>query len=188
MPYAHNKGADQPAHPRSLIGAFVFHCLDSIIPLLSKSKISRLASLERWVCEWCCHYIAKIDIKIKLLIVFESTFQFILDTFESFVVAGLGCCLAGEELITWLSTQVVLYFVPSLYQLPIWAATWQNQQNESAPSKDSDQPGQMSRLIWVFAGRTVTLLVLSCRGSFDVADGKEIWMYQFLITAVSYLL
>ena len=47
----------------------------------------------------------------------------------------------------------------------IWAATWQNKLNESAPSEDSDQSGRMSRLIWVFAGRTVTLLVWSCRGS-----------------------
>ena len=35
-----------------------------------------------------------------------------------------------------------------------------------ARSKDSAQTGRMPRLIWVFAGRTVTLLVLSCRGSF----------------------
>ena len=67
----------------------------------------------------------------------------------------------------------------------MWAATWQNQQNECAPSEDSDQPqwiakdprflhaasedsdqtGRMPRLIWVFAGRTATLLVLSCCGS-----------------------
>ena len=73
-----------------------------------------------------------------------------------------------------------------LYHL-IWATAWQNQQNESAPSEhsdwsesslcaqwvdkdprflhansnDSDQTGR----IWVFAGRTLTLLVLSCRGS-----------------------
>ena len=32
-------------------------------------------------------------------------------------------------------------------------------------NEDSDQTGRMPRLIWVFAGRTVTLLVLSCRGS-----------------------
>ena len=32
-------------------------------------------------------------------------------------------------------------------------------------SKDSDQTGQMPRLIWVFTGSTITLLVLSCRGS-----------------------
>ena len=34
-----------------------------------------------------------------------------------------------------------------------------------ADSEDSDQTGQMPRLIWVFAGRTIILLVLSCRGS-----------------------
>ena len=34
-------------------------------------------------------------------------------------------------------------------------------------SKDSDQTGRMPRLIWVFAGRTVIMLVLSCCGSFD---------------------
>ena len=33
-----------------------------------------------------------------------------------------------------------------------------------AHSEDSDQTGLMPRLIWVFAGRTITLLVLSCRG------------------------
>ena len=32
LPYANNKGADQPAHPRSLIGAFVVRCLDIIFP------------------------------------------------------------------------------------------------------------------------------------------------------------
>ena len=30
MSYANNKGADQPAHPRSLLSAFVIRCLDSI--------------------------------------------------------------------------------------------------------------------------------------------------------------
>ena len=79
-----------------------------------------------------------------------------------------------------------------------WAATWQNQQSECAPSKDSDQPGhppslirvfavcmkkawvlshpmsaqrrlwsdwRTPKLIWVFAGRTVSLLVLLWGGS-----------------------
>ena len=36
-----------------------------------------------------------------------------------------------------------------------------------AHSEDSDQTGRMPRLIWVLAGRTITLLVLSCRGSFN---------------------
>ena len=43
LPYANNKDADQPAHPRSLISIFIVHCLDSIIPMLATSKISRLS-------------------------------------------------------------------------------------------------------------------------------------------------
>ena len=35
-----------------------------------------------------------------------------------------------------------------------------------ADSEDSDQTGWMPRLIWVFAGHTLILLVLSCRGSY----------------------
>ena len=42
MSYANNKGADQPAHPRSLISAFVVHCLDSVMCLVSLTKISSL--------------------------------------------------------------------------------------------------------------------------------------------------
>ena len=34
-----------------------------------------------------------------------------------------------------------------------------------ADSEDSDQTARMPRLIWVFTGRTLILLVLSCRGS-----------------------
>ena len=42
MSYANNKGTDQPAHPHSLINAFVVRCLDSIVPILAKFKISRI--------------------------------------------------------------------------------------------------------------------------------------------------
>ena len=35
----------------------------------------------------------------------------------------------------------------------IWAATWQNQQSDCAPSEVSDQPGHPPILIWVFAVR-----------------------------------
>ena len=41
MPYANNKGADQPAHPHSLISASVVRCLDSI-SLVSILEISSL--------------------------------------------------------------------------------------------------------------------------------------------------
>ena len=43
MPYANNKGADQPAHLRSLISAFVVHCLDSMTSLVSIFVISLLS-------------------------------------------------------------------------------------------------------------------------------------------------
>ena len=42
MSYADNKGADQPAHPRSLISAFVVRCLCSVMSLVSVTKISSL--------------------------------------------------------------------------------------------------------------------------------------------------
>ena len=42
MSYANNKGADQPAHPCSLISAFVVRCLYSIISLESMAEISEL--------------------------------------------------------------------------------------------------------------------------------------------------
>ena len=40
--YASNKDADQPAHPCSLIGVFMFRCLDSKMLLVSLYKISSL--------------------------------------------------------------------------------------------------------------------------------------------------
>ena len=38
--FAKNKGADQPAHPHSLISAFVIRLLKNIISKLATSKIS----------------------------------------------------------------------------------------------------------------------------------------------------
>ena len=43
----------------------------------------------------------------------------------------------------------------------IWAATWQNQQNECAPSEDSDEPGHPPSLIRGFAVRIKKAWVLS---------------------------
>ena len=36
--FANSKGADQTAHPRSLVSAFVIRFLDNIIPKLATSK------------------------------------------------------------------------------------------------------------------------------------------------------
>ena len=42
MSFANNKGADQPAHPHSLISAFVARCLDSVLSLVYVTEISSL--------------------------------------------------------------------------------------------------------------------------------------------------
>ena len=47
MPYANNNGADQPAHLRSLISAFVLCWIDSIICILAKSKNSKTLAFSR---------------------------------------------------------------------------------------------------------------------------------------------
>ena len=54
-------------------------------------------------------------------------------------------------------------------------------------SEDSDQTGQMPGLIWVFAGRTVILLVLSWSGSI-INVNSRIWSVSSLFVKVnSYL-
>ena len=42
MTYMNNKGADQPAHLRSLISTFVVRFLDSILQILAILEISRV--------------------------------------------------------------------------------------------------------------------------------------------------
>ena len=60
---------------------------------------------------------------------------------------------------------------------PVWSesslSAWRNRVSLTthwAHNEDSDQTGRIPRLIWVFAGRTLILLVLSCRGSFMYYD------------------
>ena len=51
------------------------------------------------------------------------------------------------------------------------ATTWQNQQNECAPSEDSDQPGHLPRLIRVFAVRMKKPWILS----YPVSAPQRLW-------------
>ena len=45
-----------------------------------------------------------------------------------------------------------------------------------AHSEDSDQTGRMPRLIWVFAGRTVIVLILSWGGSNITSETRDdVW-------------
>ena len=72
---------------------------------------------------------------------------------------------------------------------PIWSesllSTWRNLGSLAthwAHSKDSDQTGRMPRLIWVFAGCTVILLVLSRGGSNIVTvhlESIHTWCFRY---------
>ena len=60
---------------------------------------------------------------------------------------------------------------------PVWSesslSAWRNLESlrsHWAHSRDSDQTGQMPRLIWVFAGRTVILLVLSLKDTDGISN------------------
>ena len=53
----------------------------------------------------------------------------------------------------------------------LWAATWQNQQNECAPSEDSDQPGCPPSLIRVLAFRMKKPRVLS----YPLSTQRRLW-------------
>ena len=52
-----------------------------------------------------------------------------------------------------------------------WVATWQNQQNDCAPSEDSDQPGHPPNLISVFAVRMKEVWVLS----YPLSTHRRLW-------------
>ena len=71
----------------------------------------------------------------------------------------------------------VLHGVPELHSstsaivMIIWAATWQNQQNECAPSEDSDQPGHPPSLIRVFTVRIKKALALG----YPLSAQRRLW-------------
>ena len=76
----------------------------------------------------------------------------------------------------------------SLGICPIWSesslSAWRklgSLATHLAHSKDSDQTGRMPRLIWVFAGRTLILLGLSCRGSF-VPEKQFCFLNSLMVT------
>ena len=58
-----------------------------------------------------------------------------------------------------------------LYERDKWVTTWQNQQNECAPSEDSDQPGHPPSLIRVIAVRMKKPWVLS----YQLSAQRRLW-------------
>ena len=80
----------------------------------------------------------------------------------------------------------------SLGICPVWSesslcAQWVAKDRSSlcADSEDPAQTGWLPRLIWVFAGRTVILFVLSCRGSYS--KKRVCWVYTVRYFIVTFL-
>ena len=106
----------------------------------------------------------------------ENNTAFVLQRFETIVVKVKRNCLIFEPRHDKTNTVSVR---PAKTQIslgirPVWSesslSAWRNLgplATHWAQSEDSDRTGRMPRLLWVFAGRTVILLVLSCRGSFQ---------------------
>ena len=57
-----------------------------------------------------------------------------------------------------------------------------------ADSENSDQTGRMLRLIWVFPGRTLILLVLSCRGSYVFQNQSSVRHFNVILWCLFSLL
>ena len=61
--------------------------------------------------------------------------------------------------------------VTETWNSTLWATTWQNQQSDCAPSKDSDQPGHPPSLIRVFAVRMKKAWVFS----YPLSAQRRLW-------------
>ena len=121
MPYANNKGADQPAHLHSPISTFVVHCLDSIIPLVSISEISSLclaslAAQAGFSYDEACIYVYALEHYLKCrLLVFDNYSMMALiveGNFRKFSHASkcltLLCQLDSSILTYWRSSYTML--------------------------------------------------------------------------------
>ena len=86
--------------------------------------------------------------------------------------------------LEWLCVQTVKLFSSEVDQylsaflafccanrVTIWAATWQNEQSECAPSENSDQPGHPPSLIRDFAVRMKKAWVLS----YPLSAQRRLW-------------
>ena len=83
----------------------------------------------------------------------------------------------GAQPLCWFCREAVHMFIERYctVMIPVWSesslSAWRKLGSLAthwAHSEHSDQTGWMARLIWVFAGHTVILLVLSWSGSYNI--------------------
>ena len=131
MSYANNKGADQPAHPRSLISAFVVRCLDSVMSSFCNQNFKPHSSF----CSWAGQ--------------FESD---LVGNSRRHVFSWLG----SHEIIRYANPQTCTFPYDHLESSCQEERTLESQHDKTnkmtwAPSEDSDQPGHPPSLIRVLA-------------------------------------
>ena len=146
-----SEDSDQPGHPPSLIRVFAVRMKENWVlsyPLVALRRrwsawADAQADLSRrwahrsfsWFCHEASHFVARQN------------------SITSWIPEQMSRDMTKPT--NWLCDQRRLRSA--------WAA--KDPSFLHADSEDSDQTVRMPRLIWVFAGRTVILLVLSCRGS-----------------------
>ena len=160
-PYA-NKGADQPVHPRSLISAFVVRCLHILIPTFAKYKFLRLLLVsvaeQAGLCLTWSQPLPSAPRKTDSLMTWFNSLlvrSWLLMLSSSFLFLSLA--LAGLVLLMhlhWVYIFAVFWnfhlcilifsllpndsYLITKINLHIWAASLQNQENDCAPSEDSE--------------------------------------------------
>ena len=82
MQYANNKGADQPAHPRSLISTFVVRCLDSIVSSCYIWNFKTLASLCLWADWFESNLVANLEDRLSPDAHMRTMLKYLLTVFQ----------------------------------------------------------------------------------------------------------
>ena len=174
---APSEGSDQPGHPQSLIRVFAVCLMGSYgpkLPSCGQRRLVRLGGCQDWsesslgshsFC-WFCHVAAHIS---RTNCGHTETLNTTMEIMS--YINEPRHDKTNKISVRPAKTQI------SLDIRPVWSvsslSTWRNLGSLAthwAHSKDSDQTGRMPRMIWVFAGRTLSLLVLSCRGSYCVPN------------------
>ena len=178
--YAPSEDSDQSRHPPSLIRVFAVRSVGSLGPNAFSCGQRRLwsdwadAQVDPSLCWAPSHFVG-----------FDMSRLNLLSTPADFPISSaMAAASTSSRKIEWCASSEPRHdktnkvnVRPAKTQIslgirPVWSesslSAWRKLGSLAtyrAHSEDSCQTGRMHRLIWVFAGRTVTLLFLSCRGS-----------------------
>ena len=167
---APSEDSDQPGHPPSLIRVFV-RLMGSQGPKLSSCGQRRLwsdwadAQADLSLCWVHTHFVGFVMSRRNSHVVHSWCLNFVIEM-RGWLECELSHDKTNKMIVRPAKTQI------SLSICPVWSESSLSAWRKLGPlatqwvhSEDSDQAGQMPRLIWMFAGRTATLLVSTWDGS-----------------------